>query len=152
MKTLYQNFRRIALLICLITCVAIAIHAQTPATERAQKEIVTAMNNSAEEWNKGQLETFMGIYDPTATMMFPTGPVGIKEIRELYEKKYFNGTMHKQNLRYGDMVVRLLGKNYALLTGSFTLYGNNLPERSGRYSLVLMHTDNGWKILHDHSG
>jgi ketosteroid isomerase-like protein len=50
------------------------------------------------------------------------------------------------------MKVRLLGSDYALLTGAFTLYGNNLPERSGRYSLVMIHAKNGWKILHDHSG
>jgi ketosteroid isomerase-like protein len=31
------------------------------------------------------------------------------------------------------------------------LYGKNLPERSGRYSLVMQHTKDGWKILHDHS-
>jgi len=49
------------------------------------------------------------------------------------------------------MKVRLLGDNYALLTGGFTLYGNNLPERSGRYSLVMILTKHGWMILHDHS-
>ena len=59
--------------------------------------------------------------------------------------------MPKQNLKYSDMKVRMLGNDYALLTGGFTLYGNNLPERSGRYSLVLQHTAKGWKILHDHS-
>ncbi len=109
------------------------------------------MNNSADEWNKGHLEAYISLYEPSATMMFPTGPVGMDAIRSLYEKKYFNGSMPKQNLRYSDMVVRMLGENYALLTGAFTLYGNNLPERSGRYSLVMVHTAGGWKILHDHS-
>lgn len=45
----------------------------------------------------------------------------------------------------------MLGDKYALLTGKFTLSGNNLPERSGRYSLVMIYTTSGWKILHDHS-
>ncbi len=85
-------------------------------------------------------------------MMMPGGPVGLDSIKSLYQKKYFKGNMPKQNLRYTDMSVRLLGDNYALLTGGFTLYGNNLPERSGRYSLVMVLTKNGWKILHDHSG
>jgi ketosteroid isomerase-like protein len=85
-------------------------------------------------------------------MMMPKGPVGLDSIKALYERKYFNGKMPKQNLRYSDMKVRFLGSDYALLTGAFTLYGNNLPERSGRFSLVLMHSKNGWKILHDHSG
>lgn len=116
------------------------------------KAIIAAMNKSANEWNKGELAVFMDIYDNTATMMMPGGPVGLDSIRMLYKKKYFKGTMPKQNLRYTGMQVRLLGKSYALLTGGFTLYGNNLPERSGRYSLVMVHNKHEWKILHDHSG
>src|ERR1700761_8521119 len=150
MKTFHKYL--VTLLIALFIATSIT-HAQTKAaTDKAQKEMVIAMNKSADEWNKGQLDAFISIYDPSATMMFPTGPVGMAHIKELYQKKYFNGKMPKQNLRYGDIAVRLLGDKYALLTGSFTLYGNNLPERSGRYSLVMVHTDNGWKILHDHSG
>jgi ketosteroid isomerase-like protein len=59
--------------------------------------------------------------------------------------------MPKQNLKYTDIKVRLPGADYALLTGGFTLYGNNLSERSGRCSLVMIRTKGGWKILHDHS-
>jgi ketosteroid isomerase-like protein len=116
------------------------------------KEITAAMQNSAEEWNRGDLENFMLMYDPSATMMMPGGTVGLDSIRGLYQHKYFKGNMPKQNLRYTDMKVRLLGKNYALLTGAFILYGNGLPERSGRYSLIMVRTKTGWKILHDHSG
>jgi hypothetical protein len=129
----------------------IKVQAQT-SNEMATKEIVSAMDSSANEWNRGHLEVFMTIYDPSATMMMTKGPVGLDAIRSLYETKYFNGGVPKQNLRYSDMEVRLLGNDYALLTGKFTLYGNGLPERSGIYSLVLIHTKNGWKILHDHSG
>jgi ketosteroid isomerase-like protein len=137
----------------LLACIAVTLktYAQ-PATDPKAKAIITAMNNSAEEWNKGHLDAFMEMYYPSATMMMPTGTVGLDAIRSLYQTKYFNGGMPKQNLRYTDMDVRLLGKEYALLTGAFTLYGNNLPERSGRYSLVMIRTKHGWKILHDHSG
>ena len=115
------------------------------------KEIINAMQNSANEWNLGHLDKYISLYDPSATMMMPKGPVGMNGIKELYENKYFQGNMPKQNLRYTDLKVRFLGKDYSLVTGGFTLYGNNLPERSGRYSLVMIHTEKGWKILHDHS-
>ncbi len=114
--------------------------------------IISAMNNSAIDWNAGNLDSFMKMYTDSSTMMYPTGPVGLSSIRELYEKKYFNGKMPKQNLFYSDMKVTMLGANYALLTGKFTLKGGNLPERSGVYSLVMVLTKDGWKILHDHSG
>jgi ketosteroid isomerase-like protein len=115
-------------------------------------EITTSMNNSALDWNKGNLQPLMDLYDPSATMSMPAGLVGLDGIRAVYEKYYFVGKMPKQNLRYSDMKVRFLGKDYAILTGGFTLYGNNLPERSGRYSLVMVRKGKTWKILHDHSG
>ena len=110
-----------------------------------------AMKNSENDWNKGDLHSFMDMYTDSSTMMMPTGPQGLGTIRALYVTKYFNGKMPKQNLHYDQMKVTMLGDNYALLTGKFTLSGNNLPERSGRYSLVMIYTKQGWKILHDHS-
>lgn len=152
-KKIRKRISQFALLFLCFFVVIVKTHAQvTSANDGAAKEIISAMENSANEWNKGNLDAFMNLYDPSATMMMPTGSVGLDAIRSLYEKKYFNGSMPKQNLRYTDMKVRLLGSDYALLTGAFTLYGNNLPERSGRYSLVMIHVKNGWKILHDHSG
>jgi uncharacterized protein (TIGR02246 family) len=151
-KKIKKRVIRFAVLMLLFAG-GIKVQAQpTNPNDVAAKEIKNAMNGSADEWNKGSLESFMSLYDPSATMMMPAGPVGLDAIRALYVNKYFNGKMPKQNLRYSEMEVRLLGNDYALLTGAFTLYGNNLPERSGRYSLVLVHTKNGWKILHDHSG
>ena len=139
------------LALCLALC-AMRLAAQPVPDDNPQaKTIIAAMQASAEEWNKGDLADFVLLYDPSATMMMPGGTVGLDSIRGLYQRKYFKGGMPKQNLRYTDMKVRLLGKNYALLTGAFTLYGNGLPERSGRYSLVMVRSKSGWKILHDHS-
>jgi len=117
----------------------------------AQTEITSAMNKCAEDWNKGDLDAFMSLYDSASTFMTPNGPIGISGMKENYQKAFFNGNMPKQNLRYEEMLVRSLGKDYALLTGKFILYGNNLKERTGRYSLVFIHRKQGWKILHDHS-
>ena len=151
-KTRLRTTQSILLMFCCFIIVLKAEAQQVKENNPVTQTIITAMNNSANEWNKGNLNAFMTMYDSSATMMMPAGPVGLTEIRSLYEKKYFNGSLPKQNLRYTDMNVRFLGNDYALLTGAFTLYGNNLPERSGRYSLVMIHTAYGWKILHDHSG
>jgi ketosteroid isomerase-like protein len=145
------NFARTCLLLLFVSGGFIQASAQSAAGSK-QAAIIAAMNNSADEWNKGDLADFMKMYTDSSTMMYPTGPVGLSSIRELYEKKYFNGKMPKQNLAYSDMKVTMLGENYALLTGKFTLSGNNLPVRSGVYSLVMVLTKDGWKILHDHSG
>jgi ketosteroid isomerase-like protein len=118
---------------------------------KTQPSIIELMNQSAKDWNEGNLDAFMALYDTASTFMLPNGPVGMSGMKENYQKSFFNGKMPKQNLRYEEMVVRPLGKNYALLTGKFVLFSNDLKERSGRYSLIFVQRKEGWKILHDHS-
>jgi ketosteroid isomerase-like protein len=138
------------LLFLLFSAFVIPVKAQQ-SDERSKAAIISAMKNSENDWNKGDLDNFMKMYIDSSTMMMPTGPAGFSVIKDLYEKKYFNGKMPKQNLHYDEFKVTMLGSKYALLTGKFILSGNNLPERSGRYSLVMIYTKTGWKILHDHS-
>lgn len=114
-------------------------------------EIIRVMDKGAADWNKADLDGFMSAYDTAATFMFSTGPVGLGRMRQNYEKGFFKDGKPLQQLRYEDLVVRPLGKDYALLTGKFVLYGNNLPDRKGIYSLVFVRRASGWKILHDHS-
>ncbi|HTD98119.1 MAG TPA: nuclear transport factor 2 family protein [Mucilaginibacter sp.] len=149
--SLKSSLNRILLFLLFLSAFAIPVKAQR-SDAKAKAAIISAMENSENDWNKGDLGNYMKMYTDSSTMMMPTGPAGLSVIKDLYEKKYFNGKMPKQNLHYSELKVTLLGKNYALLTGKFTLSGNNLPERSGRYSLVMVHTNDGWKILHDHSG
>jgi len=146
-----RTLQQATLLICCLFFAGKVQAQMLPDADPKAKAIISAMNASADEWNRGELDAFTSLYDPAATMMMPGGPVGLDSIKSLYQTKYFKGSMPKQSLKYTDMKVRMLGKDYALLTGGFTLYGNNMKERSGRYSLVLVHTKNGWKILHDHS-
>ncbi len=135
------------LFLTLLSLPAVAQH-----TRRSKETaIIAAMKDSETDWNKGDLDNFMKIYIGTSTMMMPTGPVGLNAIQDLYQHHYFNGKMPKQHLHYDELKVTMLGENYALLTGKFTLSGDNLPERAGRYSLVMILTKKGWKILHDHS-
>jgi len=143
---------RIFVILFILFAIALKANAQGTDARSKASAIIAAMNNSADEWNKGDLAGFMKMYTDSSTMMYPTGPVGISSIRDLYEKKYFSGKMPKQNLSYSEMKVTMLGDNYALLTGKFTLKGGSLPERSGVYSLVMVLGKDGWKILHDHSG
>ena len=147
-----KTFQKICLSL-MFALIVTGVRAQQGTSDQSKgTAIVAAMKNSENDWNTGNLDNFMKMYISSSTMMMPTGPAGYNVIKDLYEKKYFNGKMPKQNLHYDEMKVTLLGENYALLTGKFTLSGNNLPERSGHYSLVMIHTNDGWKILHDHSG
>ena len=147
-----MNWNRLAKNFIWIILFIVGACSTTKEAGETQRSIIDLMNQSAKDWNEGNLDAFMALYDTASTFMLPNGPVGISGMKENYQKSFFNGKMPRQNLRYEEMVVRPLGKHYALLTGKFVLYGNNLKERNGRYSLVFVQRKNGWKILHDHSG
>ena len=118
----------------------------------AEKEIIASMNDATSKWNSGDLDGYMALYDPTATMMTPGGRVGIDSIRRIYVVHYFAGGHPKQQLAYDRYQLTMLGKDYALLTGRFILKANDkLAERHGSFSLTMVHRKDGWRILHDHS-
>jgi ketosteroid isomerase-like protein len=127
---------------------------RTSAQEAAaEKEIFAAMNAATVQWNKGDLDAYMSLYDHDATMMLAAGRVGLDSIRGMYVRYYFPGGHPKQELAYDTYQLTLLGKDFALLTGRFILKANDkYPERKGTFSLTMVHRKDGWKILHDHSG
>ena len=121
--------------------------------DRSGNEIISSMDSAAAMWNKGDLNSYMNLYAPNATMMMPGGRVGLDSIRKLYVKYYFDGDKPKQELYYDSYQLTMLGMKYALLTGRFVLRATNqIPERKGTFSLVLVGEKHGWRILHDHSG
>lgn len=132
-------------------------HCSTPEKQRETssalnpKILEAIMDSSATAWNEGSLAGHLSIYDSSATFMGANGLISIPEVKENFQKKYFNGTKPVQELRFEEIVVKPLGADFALLTGKFILSGGNQPERSGRYSLVFGKTKTGWKVLHDHS-
>ena len=124
---------------------------QKTLTNQDSDTITSLMHASAQDWNSGKLDDFMRLYDTASTFMMSKGPVGLSGMRENYQKGFFNGDQPKQQLRFEDLEIRLLGADHALLTGKFVLSGNNLPEKRGIYTLVFVKRSSGWKILHDHS-
>jgi ketosteroid isomerase-like protein len=121
--------------------------------DNAEKQVIQSMNEAADKWNNCNLDGYMALYDTSATMMLPKGRTKINGMRELYEKYYFENGKPKQLLGYDTYEFTPLGKEHALLTGRFILKANEkMKERTGTFSLVFVHTANGWKILHDHSG
>jgi len=114
-------------------------------------QIEKSLIASTTDWNNGNLEGFVSVYDSSATFMTASGLIGLDTLKAHYQRKYFNGTKPKQQLAFDEIQVKPLSTSHALVTGRFILTGQNLPEQSGRFSLVFVNTAKGWKILHDHS-
>lgn len=119
----------------------------------AEAQIRAVLELTAVSWNEGNLEKYLAAYTPEATEMSSTvGPRGGVEVIENTMKNGFWKTGRPlQNLRYESVVVRMLGKANALVTGKFVLSGAGKPDRTGWFTSVWTKTKKGWRMIHDHS-
>jgi ketosteroid isomerase-like protein len=114
-------------------------------------ELRDKLATTAEDWNRGDLDAFAAPYDTASTYMTQMGPIGRETMLEEYRRNFFEGDEPIQDLRFDQVMVRPLGSDHALMTGQYILSGGDQPDRSGWFSLVWLRTQEGWKILHDHS-
>lgn len=129
-----------------------AASAQTAKMSKDEQQLRALLNGTAEGWNKGDLPQYLSVYTPDATEMRSTGPAGgVEKIEETMKNGFWKTGRPLQNLRYENVVVRMLGKEGALVTGQFILSGADRPDRTGWFTSVWKKTKDGWKMIHDHS-
>ena len=129
------------------------------ANETAMKEepkadftqVIPTLKAITSDWNKGDLDKFVTVYDSAATFMLPKGPVGVDVMKGYYEEAFTETGIPTSSLNFDSLEMRPLGDRHALVTGRYILTNQDSTEQSGRYTLVFEHSDKGWKILHDHS-
>ena len=140
------------LLILLVAMTAGAIAQEPSRKGTAQEQINAVLQYTALGWNTGDLSKYLYAYVPEATEMRSTGPAGGVEAIETTMKSGFWKTGRPiQQLRYEHIVVRMLGKDNALVTGQFILSGAGKPDRTGWFTTVWTRSKKGWRMIHDHS-
>ncbi|GHA66916.1 YybH family protein [Pontibacter akesuensis] len=126
--------------------------AETTVAEQADfARVVPTLQGITKDWNSGNLDQFLTVYDSAATFMLPSGPVGVKEMKGYYQEAFTTDGTPTSTLRFDSLQVQPLGQQHALVTGRYVLTAQDSTQQSGRYTLVMENTDGGWKILHDHS-
>ena len=132
---------------------SVSVFAQTqPKMSKDEQQLRALLNGTAEGWNKGDLPQYLSVYTPDATEMRSTGPAGgVEKIEETMKNGFWKTGRPIQVLRYENVVVRMLGKEGALVTGQYILSGADRPDRTGWFTSVWKKTKDGWKMIHDHS-
>ncbi|MEZ5427670.1 MAG: nuclear transport factor 2 family protein [Pyrinomonadaceae bacterium] len=142
-------------MICALSLGAVTAFAQKKSETKMnddEKEIRALLDKTAEGWNKGDLPQYLSAYTPEATEMLSTGPTGgVEAIEKTMKEGFWRTGRPLQTLRYESVVVRLIGKRAALVTGKFVLSGADRPERTGWFTTVWEKTKDGWRMIHDHS-
>lgn len=137
----------------LLLAAAHATYAQAFVKDaKAEADIKAVFDITALGWNTGDLSKYLFAYVPEATEMLSTGPAGgVEAIEKTMKEGFWKTGRPIQVLRYENVVVRMLGKENALVTGQFILSGAERPDRKGWFTTVWTKTKAGWRMIHDHS-
>ena len=114
-------------------------------------QVIPTLEAITADWNKGDLDKFVTVYDSAATFMLPTGPIGVEQMKTYYQEAFTETGTPTSMLRFDSLEMKPLGSTHALVTGKYILTNQDSTEQSGRYTLVFVHEGGRWKIMHDHS-
>ena len=153
---------RVLRFITLLCCASILCHGvvaqnagDSAKDTAAIKQVLTDQQSA---WNNGDIDTFMHGYknSPDTTFIGKSIAYGYQPILERYKKAY--GTREAMGkLDFSDVTVKMLGRNYAVVTGRFHLARTEAGggDASGIYSLIFERQGEretkGWRIILDHS-
>jgi uncharacterized protein (TIGR02246 family) len=129
--------------------------ALAPALAQAQtREILAVVEQSAEDWNRGDLEAFVECYEqsPDTTFVGTEISRGASEVLNRYQRAYPDAA-HMGNLTFSGLQVRSLSTELAIVTGRFDLKREEQRggDKTGLFTLVMRKGSNGWRIIHDHT-
>ena len=137
----------------LLTLLAFAALACTLSAQIPQsKAIIAVLNQSADDWNRGDLNTFATSYKNSPDILFIGHTIsrGYAQILHTYKTNY--STHEKMGtLSFTQLEVQPLDAHFATATGHFHLErtaaggGNS----DGYFLLVMEKTPLGWKIVRD---
>ena len=141
--------RRLLLFAFVVLPTISTLPAQSPAESAA---IITVLNKSAADWNRGDLDTFASSYKNSSDILFIGRTIsrGYTQMLATYKKNY--PTRDKMGtLTFTQLEVQPLDAHFATVTGHFHLERstNGGGNADGHYMLVVEHTSAGWKIVRD---
>jgi uncharacterized protein (TIGR02246 family) len=154
--TLRSSFRLVAFSLTLLAPALLPAQATDPlhTATRQELNIIKVLLAQENAWNKGDLAGFASSFKDSPDTLFITHQVfrGFAGLLDEYKHDYPNKNA-MGNLSYSDLEVHPLDENFAVVIGKYHLErgkkdGGNVE---GLFSLVFENTDNGWKIVIDHT-
>ena|SRR2546426_8072612 len=144
--------KTITSLLILVCSLAITPHAMS-ADEQSVKDAVRAvLDQQVKDWNAGSIEKFMRGYAQSDTTRFASGGEvrqGWQTVLDRYKKDYPDkAAMGK--LTFSDLDISVAGDDAALAFGRWRLEREK-DELSGLFTLFFRKTNDGWRIVHDHT-
>lgn len=149
--------RRYTAILTLVFAFALSALAQDDQLKTASKQeldIIKVLVAQEDAWNKGDLPAFIQGYKNSPDTLFVTHQVFrgvdgmLDEYRHNYPTKAIMGT-----LAFSELEVHSLDEKFAVVIGKYRLDRGKKEggPASGIFSLIFEKTDQGWKIIVDHT-
>lgn len=142
--------------VLLLAIIPLSIAAQSSKVNKRDAGIIAAvravLDAQRDAWNRGDVEGYMDGYSRSADTVFVSGDNvtrGWQTVLDRYKKNY-NSREKMGTLTFSDLEITPLGNDTTLVLGRWQLQRAN-DEPHGRFTLILRHTKQGWKIVHDHT-
>ena len=121
---------------------------------RTELDIVKVLLAQEKAWNAGDLEGYVRAYKDSPDTVFIGRQVskGYAQIVEDYKHNYLTRSS-MGTLSFSELEAHSLGDSYAVCLGRYHLERSKRDGggADGMFSLVLEKTDEGWKIILDHT-
>ncbi|MBX9723084.1 MAG: nuclear transport factor 2 family protein [Candidatus Obscuribacterales bacterium] len=119
----------------------------------AKDDVAAVLQLQADAWNQGDLDKFMSAYLNSEETSYTSGGTevwGYKALHDRYQNKYGKSPETMGKLSFSDLKCFDLGSKNELAIGRWHLELKT-TTLDGVFSLVLVKSKDGWKILHDHT-
>jgi len=107
-----------------------------------------------DDWNDGNIETFMGAYLNSDSLRFASGGsyrFGWQPTLDRYHTEYPDRDAMGL-LTFFDLHIDILSENWAMAFGSWNLKrSGEYKDIGGLFTLILLRTLDGWRIAYDHT-
>ncbi len=133
-----------------VSLVSLFAQGQLPAWKA---EILRTVRQQERAWNRGELEGFMEGYWHSDSLRFVTSrgiTYGWEATLERYRSAYPTRKKMGQ-LRFSELELKRLGRQYALVTGRWELTGLPGEPHSGYFTLLWQKINGRWLIVRDHT-
>jgi beta-aspartyl-peptidase (threonine type) len=149
--------RRLGFVLLLAIGAALAFAGRSPSGaegDDASKAIKALLDRQVEDWNRGDLDAFLGGYWKSPEVVFQSGAertAGWDAMRERYRKTYQGQGREMGRLVFSEVEVQPLGDKAAFARGRWGLTLSDGRRPGGLFTLILRKFPEGWRIVHDHT-
>ena len=106
-------------------------------------------------WNRGDVDEFIALgYQRTPDLTFFSGgdiTKGYEATRKRFLARYASPGNESGQLSFTHLETVWSSDEAAVVRGRWALDFEKKPSASGLFTLLLLYTEDGWRILHDHS-